>query len=342
MDTMSNSMGFFLEDDSRKIELYLKEREIISPDLMVQHIEKPGEGNMNKVARVMLSDLSSIILKQARGWVEKYPQIEAPRERIVVEYTFYSTVAEYPRISRRSPKVLYFDPANYLMVLEDLGKAKDFSFVYQRNRSFTASDIQTAASYLNGIKQISILSYPQNLALRKLNHQHIFHLPFIEENNFDLDQIQPGLQELSKICKQDQSLKSCIAELGELYLSSGKVLVHGDFYPGSLLKTAEGLKVIDPEFSFLGPEEWDPAVFTAHLLLSGSQHDTAMTIYQKLQRTPDFNQGLFAGFTGVEVLRRLIGLAQLPLNLSLDGKARLLEEAITWVKQQKIPTLSPI
>ena len=42
--------------------------------------ELAGEGNMNCVIRVRLPD-RSLILKQARPWVEKYPSIAAPVER---------------------------------------------------------------------------------------------------------------------------------------------------------------------------------------------------------------------------------------------------------------------
>ena len=47
----------------------------------------------------------SFILKQARPWVEKYPQIAAPVERARVEAAFYAAVADqrtWPRSCRRS------------------------------------------------------------------------------------------------------------------------------------------------------------------------------------------------------------------------------------------------
>ena len=45
-----------------------------------------GEGNMNYTLRVRTNG-RSIILKQARPWVEKYPVIDAPDERAVVKQT---------------------------------------------------------------------------------------------------------------------------------------------------------------------------------------------------------------------------------------------------------------
>jgi 5-methylthioribose kinase len=41
----------------------------------------------------------------------------------------------------------------------------------------------------------------------------------------------------------------------------------------------------------------------------------------------DFDEKLLNQFVGVEILRRIIGLAQLPLSLSLETKKELLKEA---------------
>jgi 5-methylthioribose kinase len=41
----------------------------------------------------------------------------------------------------------------------------------------------------------------------------------------------------------------------------------------------------------------------------------------------DFDEKLLNQFVGVEILRRVIGLAQLPLSLSLETKKKLLKEA---------------
>jgi len=58
-------------------------------------------------------------------------------------------------------------------------------------------------------------------------------------------------------------------ELGDLYLSDGPTLLHGDFYPGSWLRTTQGIRIIDPEFAFTGAAEFDVGVFAAHLAFTG-------------------------------------------------------------------------
>lgn len=332
--------GFFLDLHKENLCSYLIEHSWLKATDIIQKIEIPGEGNMNLVLRIIPGDAKPFIVKQARPWVEKYPDLEAPMERIVAEFQYYRYISEFPALGSYSPGIMGFDKINSLMVLEDLGHARDFSFVYQKDNHFSREQLKNAIGYLNLLKQLPPPdTYPSNLPLRKLNHQHIFHLPFVP-GAIDLEKIQPDLVEMAAKCQQDSLLTSRITSLGEVYLSKGNYLLHGDFYPGSLLKSADGLKVIDPEFSFIGPEEWDIAVFMAHLILSGSPGALLAAAWSAYEQTADFDNALFAGFTGTEILRRLLGLAQVPLELPPDEKIQLIEQASSWIKTGKIDTLS--
>lgn len=335
-----NRGRFFLEADAASLESYLKHQGWLLPDDGIRKIEIPGDGNMNLVLRVVPFKADSFIVKQARPWVEKYPHLDAPIERIEVENNYYKYINYHPMLADYSPGIIGFDIENSLLAIEDLGKATDFSFVYKNGSVISQKDLKAAINYLNYLKQIPVpAQYPTNLVLRKLNHQHIFYLPF-SSNLFELDEIQPGLQRLSESCKKDYNLFKRIDQLGRSYLETGKFLVHGDFYPGSLLSSAKGLKVIDPEFSFVGPEEWDIAIFTAHLFLSNTPAGLINSALDQYHKTSDFNDIRFAGYLGTEILRRLLGLAQVPVDLTLNKKSRLIDQAINWIKTGKIDTLS--
>ena len=322
------------------IEKYLKDKEWIEQHDRVIKIEIPGEGNMNFVRRVLTAKKPPFILKQSRPWVEKYPQIAAPMERIMVERAFYETICHNEILAAYSPALTHFDAENFVMILEDLGEAADFSYVYKKDEYFTHMEIAESVAYLNALGKLkNIKNYPENIALRKLNHQHIFHLPFVTDNGFNLDEVQSGLQGLSEKAKADEKLKDRVSALGEIYLGKGTTLLQGDFYPGSLLKAKNGLKVIDPEFSFLGPAEWDIGVFTAHLFMSGTAEDLIRSAYGQFRKKEDFDVSRFSGFVGVEILRRLIGLAQLPLEMGLEQKARLINKSMLWIRQGYIDVL---
>ncbi|RYF47420.1 MAG: aminoglycoside phosphotransferase, partial [Cytophagaceae bacterium] len=136
--------------------------------------------------------------------------------------------------------------------------------------------------------------------------------------------------------KQDVLLKKSIRQLGQLYLSddshsqinASKTLLHGDYYPGSWLQTSDKhLKVIDPEFCFYGPAEFDLGVLIAHLMLAQQPSATIDSVLTKYVKPAHFNEKLHHQFTGVELMRRLIGYPQLPLSLSIEQKRSLLAES---------------
>ncbi|MDP5140306.1 MAG: phosphotransferase, partial [Spirosomaceae bacterium] len=151
--------------------------------------------------------------------------------------------------------------------------------------------------------------------------------PFLEENGFDLNTIQEGLQDVALIYKKDVHLKEKIKPLASLYLSKGNCLLHGDFYPGSWLKTTTTVKVIDPEFCFFGKREYDLGVMIAHLKMAQVADNQLNIVLTKYNQSEGFSKELTNQFIGMELIRRIIGLAQLPLELTLEEKQNLLEEA---------------
>lgn len=288
----------------------------------------PGESNMNLVLRIE-TNLGSYILKQAKSYVRKYPQIPAPISRIAIEYQFLRQLDSNPFLASLSPKVLHYDAHNHLMLLEDLGEGSDFLSLYGGQRQLNSGEIQHLVDYLVHLHQLEIADFPSTRSMRTLNHEHIFNFPFLEENGFDLDSVQPGLQEASMPYKTDTFLKQRIQFLGNRYLTDGEVLMHGDYYPGSWLQVATGIKIIDPEFGGLGDAEFDLGVFLAHLDLSGQAEELSVQVQKHYILT--VNWSLVQQYRGVEILRRLIGIAQLPLSLSLDAKKTLLARARTYL-----------
>ena len=172
--------------------------------------------------------------------------------------------------------------------------------------------------------------------MRALNHEHIFNFPFEEENGFNLDDVESGLQQVSLLYKKDTFLKEKIKKCGALYLAKGNHLLHGDFYPGSWLKVGQALKIIDPEFGFVGPTEFDLGVLVAHMMMAQQTPDTINAILDGYQQGPNFSESLLAQFAGIEIMRRIIGIAQLPLSLDLTQKKRLLLKAAYWIQNEVV------
>ncbi len=271
-----------------------------------------GEGNMNCTLRVR-TNTRSVIVKQSRAWVEKYPQIPAPENRILVEGAFYQTVH-----SPFLPQLLGFHPPSRLLMLEDLAPARDFTFMYCGNPPIT-SHLLELVRFLEQLHRVHAAgSVFENHDMRRLNHEHIFHLPLQPANGLGYDHLAQPLWSDSAYCDR-------VRTLGDLYLANGPSLVHGDYFPGSWLNTSNGPKVIDLEFCFYGPPEFDLGVMLAHLHLSRNDFDP-IAHYQH-----PCNATLARQFAGVEIMRRLIGVAQLPLTRTLEENRAALDQSRQWV-----------
>ncbi len=232
------------------------------------------------------------------------------------------------------PVLLGLDEVSRILMLEDLGEAQDCTSLYRGER-LTRDDIEELAAYLSHLHGAFINSADKsdfsNREMRALNHQHIFSIPLMQSNGLNLDAITPGLEKAAEDLKNNVAYVEKVTSLGETYLADGMALLHGDFFPGSWLRTGKGLQVIDPEFCFFGPPEFDLGFFIAHLYLAEQPDGFADLLLEsyKTDRSPD--RQLINQFAGTEIMRRLTGVAQLPLNYGIEKKRQLLDLSVRLV-----------
>lgn len=323
--------NFKLSTNTKNLQEYLQAHKQLNNAEIIEKIESAGDGNMNLTLRVY-SNQRTFIAKQSFPFVYKYPQVEAPIKRIAMEYAFYQQTADVSVIANASPNAFYLDRNNNLMLMEDLGIASDFTNLYKRGENLNKKDIEALVEYLVTLHKNATLKSEtkriENIEMRTLNHHHIFEFPFDENSDFNLDDVQNGLQSIASKYKKDKALKSEIKIVGDKYLNDdGNVLLHGDYYPGSWMHTKKGLKVIDSEFCFHGFAEFDLGVMLAHLHLAEQSADTIDKVFKMYKESIKIDVELCTKIMGIEIIRRVIGLAQLPLKQSLTEKSQLLEKA---------------
>jgi 5-methylthioribose kinase len=302
--------------------------------------ELAGEGNMNCVVRVRLPN-RNLILKQARPWVEKYPSIAAPVERAASEARFYRFSTRDSLVAAMMPRLLDFDEKSALLIMEDLFAAAPLADCYQGSRRFNQQQLNQLAQYASALHSLIVPADERdafrNTAMRRLNHEHIFDIPLRQNGALAemLERITPGLNSVADDLRHDRKYCDVVAKLGERYLRDERAsLIHGDLFPGSLLQTGSGeLRIIDPEFCFCGDPEFDIGVFYAHLLISGHGEDALSCWLQAALQSGKHVNSLVIQHAGVEIMRRILGVAQLPIRLSLEAKRRLLEQSRAMVLQ---------
>lgn len=326
--TQTTGSSYYLTaDNPTDIDIYLHRAGVLPKEESVRTVTSAGAGNMNVALRVT-TDERSLIVKQSRPWVAKFPDLEAPAERVLIERAFYRAIEHDGTLRRHVPELYHTDTDNFVLVMEDLGRVGDLSSIYAGDRDISEESLTELLTFASVLHRLPATDFPDNAALRRLNHAHIFDLPFREDNGFPLEDMFAGLGELARPFQRDERLRWVALELGEIYLGhGGGSLIHGDYYPGSFLAGRERVYVIDAEFAFRGRPEFDVGVLMAHLLMSRTEEARLAQIDRDYDRPPGFDNGLARRFCYVEIIRRIIGIAQLPLSLSIQERRHLLEQA---------------
>lgn len=305
------------------VERILRLQGILDGRTRVVGTERAGQGNMNLTLRVFLEGdqaVKSLIVKQSRPWVEKYDFIAAPWDRALMEAAFYERVQAIYEVESRMPRFLGSDRDARVLVLEDLGPSRDFTEIYT-SRIIEPRTLVELAGYLKSLHDATRgQADPRldNLEMRQLNHTHMYHVPLADPPAVDLDAIERGLCDAARTLRDDAGYRARVQELADDYLvPDGECLLHGDFFPGSWLKGSWlkgslpfSARVIDPEFCFFGNPLFDVGVCVGHLALAQIDRRIAQTF---IDAYGSRDHAAIARIAANEVMRRLIGVAQLPL-----------------------------
>ena len=339
------------KDDLKGLEDYLQQRSWIEDGETVVRAAPAGEGNMNTTLRIWVSksvrsDPSdrTFILKQSYPWVAKYDQIAAPWDRILQEAQFYQMVHQNPAVGSKMPKLLELDSVARVVLFEDLGAVEDLSSLYT-GRELKSLELKRLTDWLCQLHSLPFNdAEKQRLAnhdMRTLNHEHIFLLPLRSDNGLDLNAITPGLKSLALQLQRESCFVKTVEALGhQYYLSDGPVLLHGDYFPGSWLGTGEGMRIIDPEFAFFGHAEFDAGVLLAHLILAEQPTFLIRQFLKDYKISVPFSMNGIVQIAGVEIMRRILGVAQLPIKADLTQKQKLLTIARQFVLNPNETTFS--
>ncbi len=324
---------FFLRlDDTAGLTAYLRQRGWIGSDEIIESMAPAGDGNMNCTIRVV-TNARRLVVKQGRPWVERYPDIPAPAGRTLAEAAFYEAVSPVPELASRMPALLGIDAEHRVLAIADCVGFTDVTGVYE-GASLDSAVLDGLLAYLAALHRLPV-SDPAALPfandpMRTLNHAYIFALPLVCDaaTAARLERLTPGLSRQAARVAADAAFADAVGRLGDLYLHGApRALLHGDFFPGSWLAQGPDVKVIDPEFCFAGAPEFDYGVMAAHLVLAHQDPALAQRV-AAAAAAAGLDAALVAGFAGVEVMRRLIGVAQLPrLARSLAAKTALLDRS---------------
>jgi 5-methylthioribose kinase len=185
---------------------------------------------------------------------------------------------QQPHVGRYLPELYHYEPALYAIVMELLTPHIIMRRGMIRGVRYPAFAAQIADYLANSLYFTSDLGLPAaqkkqlmavfaaNTELCKITEDLIFTEPYrIGARN---RWTTPQLDDIAAEFREDAALKLAVSRLKLRFLSSAEALIHGDLHTGSVMITESELRVIDAEFSFVGPMGFDIGAVIGNLLLS--------------------------------------------------------------------------
>lgn len=203
-----------------------------------------------------------------------------------------------------------------------------------------------------------------NPDLCEISEELVYTEPFNDYNNRNLV-FEDNKEWVENNIYNDSKLKLEVAKLKFAFMNNAQALIHGDLHTGSVFITEELTKVIDPEFAFYGPMGYDVGNVVANLIfayMNGYVNDKKEFIewleqtieevvdqfkskfvdYWKdnvndiMAKEPGFMEWYLsevlkdtAGVAGLELSRRIIGMAQVKDITSIeDSEYRVFAERV--------------
>ncbi len=288
-------------------------------------IEVPGDGNINYVRRARHPAGVSVIVKQARPTLERFPEYAVTTERIVFERRYLETVEGIaPEVAPLLPRVIHFDRELRVLVMEDLGKAPTLEATLLAG-TLPKAPLAAIGRFLGSVHAASstragaLGSGFLNREMQSLHGEHIFTLPY-QPNDFP---IPADLASFAAQALDASGARARISKLRRRYYETREALVHGDLQGGNVLLQGDTPRLLDAEIAHIGDPAFDLGIALAHLRLHRTRTDP------KRPTRSEFSSGeralldgyLAAGglrrtlrradrYCGVEMLRRSIGAAR--------------------------------
>ena len=233
--------------------------------------EGEGEGHINYVFKVK-GLMRSYVLKQGltdprnlKGdtTVAAYRN-EAECDTIRI---LHEIVPEYV------PEILYQDKENHIFIMEYIENLKAVRFqLIKENQianlglevgDFLArSAFYTSEFYLDRARFRSLQSRFENTELRQIMEDGIF----LNRFGTDLDQDAYNQWERFRQITDDPACQTNRLALRRTFMTHSDCLIHADFHTSNVFLSDEGLKMLDFEFSFMGPFGYDMGYFTGSLI----------------------------------------------------------------------------
>ena len=233
--------------------------------------EGEGDGHINYVFKIK-SPVKSYVLKQglsdprnlhAKTSVASYRN-EAECDTMKI---LHSIVPGYV------PEILYQDKENHIFIMEFIENLKAVRFQLIKENQIpdlgrevghflARSAFYTSEFFLDRAKFRNLQTQFENTELQQIMEDGIF----LNRFGTDLDQEAYHKWERFRQITDDPACQTNRLALRRTFMTHADCLIHADFHTSNVFLSDQGLKMLDFEFSFMGPFGYDMGYFTGSLI----------------------------------------------------------------------------
>lgn len=291
---------------------YLAGRNLISPDDGVVHVEPLGGAARNRIMRVV-TRTGSFVVKQFRAWPAVDRPAPGPEERFRAESQFYRSARIADCARSALPEVLHQDAQAGCIMLQDVGDAFPLS-----GRPIEPDVAAKLGWFLVSLhhhsRSVPACAHYRNEQVVGWQMSRLFSTAPRNGRGVWLARWRDRSAEVRF------ALEDALAALER----GGTSLVHGDYTPANWVRNGHGPRVVDGEFSFFGPPEYDVGAYLAGLLVERQGPETLRAALDVVMRGCfRYDARLVAAFAAVHVCDALERDAHRHAVTALRGSAAL-------------------
>jgi 5-methylthioribose kinase len=219
-----------------------------------------------------------------------------------------------------------------------------------------STTLPTTDVVMNHQEKKKLLKDYINPDLCEITEDLVYSEPYNDYNNRNI-LFEPNKDWIIKEIYHDDELRLEVAKLKFAFMTNAQALIHGDLHTGSVFVTGNSTKVIDPEFAFYGPIGYDVGNVIANLVFSYINGETNnkrefvewveetikavvdqfkgkfneawdKNVTDIMAKEPDFKSWYLdnilsdtAGVAGLELTRRIVGLAKVKDITSIENES---------------------
>ncbi len=221
------------------------------------------DGHVNFLFKVSCGDFSCIV-KQARPDPRLGEDFTLPEDRNKLEYDIVAI--RHKICSEYVPEPYFFDEANHIYAMEDCSHLHIARFELCKNMMYdnfaencgkylAASHFYTSEYYLETDVFRQLTSHFMSPELRQLMEDAVF-VDLFGFHRFD-DSLGEEFVTFAKDLSYSPEFETERYKLRHSYITSGECLIHGDLHTSNMFVGNDALKVIDMEFTYMGPFAYD-------------------------------------------------------------------------------------